>query len=172
MQTRATPTPDTSNQVNVHQHKARYQTIPGFECSLYITACKLLHGETPGRLQNGKMLTLGNVREVNKCWVTCPDRVLHREDAIFCFADDENGGRETTRFTVSTLVLREVRYILPRVPSSAQANEHRSPPPSACITSKLDLVAKGNLRSCSPPHPHPRALNGCTRRFAAAKCSR
>lgn len=43
--------------------------------------------------------------------------------------------------SIFTLAFREVSCILPRVPYPLQANEHLSPPLSACIISKLDFTA-------------------------------
>lgn len=60
--------------------------------------------------------------------------------------------RETTRFTIFTLVLREVSYIRPRLPYPVQANEHVSQPPSASTASKLDFTAK-EISTAAPPHP-------------------
>lgn len=107
--------------------------------------------------------TLENVSWMNAEWHLC---------TLLCtvfFGDDENRNRETTCLTIFTLVFREVRYILPRVPYPAQANEHLSQPPSACIISKLDFTAKETFTAALPPL---RVLNGCTQWFAAAKCSR
>lgn len=55
------------------------------------------------------------------------------------------------RLAVSTLVFGEVSYIRPRVPYPAQANEHLSQPPSACIIPKLDFTAKETFTAALPP---------------------
>lgn len=59
--------------------------------------------------------------------------------------------RETARLTIFTLVFREVSYILPRLPHPAQANEHLSQPPSACIISKLDVTVKETFAAALLP---------------------
>ena len=81
------------------------------------------------------------------------------EHLILFSRGDENRNTETKRLTICTLVFREVSYILPRVPDPAQANEHPSQLPSACITSKLDFTAKETITAALPPL---RVLNGCT----------